>query len=100
VALWAALVSTPEKTPWLPQAERQRIFAERDAGIEPPSHAGVGYLGLIRCPAMWGWGHGGWGHRGGFGDEEVAKVVAFLASDEGSFMNGSEVFIDGGIAQI
>jgi ACS family glucarate transporter-like MFS transporter len=54
VALCAALVSTPEKTPWLPQAERQRIFAERDAGIEPPSHGGVGYLGLIRCPAMWG----------------------------------------------
>jgi NAD(P)-dependent dehydrogenase (short-subunit alcohol dehydrogenase family) len=33
-------------------------------------------------------------------DEEVAKVVAFLASDESSFMNGSEVFVDGGIAQI
>jgi NAD(P)-dependent dehydrogenase (short-subunit alcohol dehydrogenase family) len=30
----------------------------------------------------------------------VAKVVAFLASDESGFMNGSEVFIDGGIAQI
>ena len=33
-------------------------------------------------------------------DEEVAKVVAFLASDEGSFMTGSEVFVDGGISQI
>jgi NAD(P)-dependent dehydrogenase (short-subunit alcohol dehydrogenase family) len=33
-------------------------------------------------------------------DEEVANVVAFLASDESSFMNGSEVFVDGGIAQI
>ena len=33
-------------------------------------------------------------------DEEVAKVVAFLASDESSFMNGSEVFVDGGIAQV
>jgi NAD(P)-dependent dehydrogenase (short-subunit alcohol dehydrogenase family) len=33
-------------------------------------------------------------------DEEVAKVVAFLASDESSFVNGSEVFIDGGLAQI
>jgi NAD(P)-dependent dehydrogenase (short-subunit alcohol dehydrogenase family) len=32
-------------------------------------------------------------------DDEVAKVVAFLASDESSFMNGSEVFIDGGVAQ-
>jgi NAD(P)-dependent dehydrogenase (short-subunit alcohol dehydrogenase family) len=33
-------------------------------------------------------------------EEEVAKVVAFLASDESSFMNGSEVFVDGGIAQV
>jgi NAD(P)-dependent dehydrogenase (short-subunit alcohol dehydrogenase family) len=33
-------------------------------------------------------------------DEEVAKVVAFLASDESSFVNGSEVFIDGGLAQV
>jgi NAD(P)-dependent dehydrogenase (short-subunit alcohol dehydrogenase family) len=33
-------------------------------------------------------------------DEEVAKVVAFLASDGSSFMNGSEVFVDGGIAQV
>jgi len=54
VAVWLALVSTPEKTRWLPEAERRRIFAERDAGVEPPSHGGVGYLGLIRCPAMWG----------------------------------------------
>jgi NAD(P)-dependent dehydrogenase (short-subunit alcohol dehydrogenase family) len=33
-------------------------------------------------------------------DEEIAKVVAFLASDESSFMTGSEVFVDGGIAQV
>lgn len=33
-------------------------------------------------------------------DEEVARVVAFLASDESSFMNGSEVFVDGGMAQV
>jgi NAD(P)-dependent dehydrogenase (short-subunit alcohol dehydrogenase family) len=33
-------------------------------------------------------------------DEEVAKVVAFLASDESSFMNGAEVFVDGGLAQV
>jgi MFS family permease len=54
VAVWAALVSTPEQTRWLPQAEREHILAGRDAGITPPSHSGVGYLGLIRCPAMWG----------------------------------------------
>jgi NAD(P)-dependent dehydrogenase (short-subunit alcohol dehydrogenase family) len=33
-------------------------------------------------------------------DDEVAKVVAFLASDDSSFMSGCEVFVDGGIAQI
>lgn len=33
-------------------------------------------------------------------DDEIAKVVAFLASDESSFMTGSEVFVDGGIAQV
>ena len=54
VAVWAALVSTPEKTGWLPPAERDHILAGRDAGITPPNHSGVGYLGLIRCPAMWG----------------------------------------------
>jgi MFS family permease len=54
VAVWALLVSTPERTRWLPEPERRRILSERDAGVEPPSHGGVGYLGLIRCPAMWG----------------------------------------------
>ena len=33
-------------------------------------------------------------------DEEVAKVVAFLASDDSSFITASEVFADGGLAQI
>jgi NAD(P)-dependent dehydrogenase (short-subunit alcohol dehydrogenase family) len=33
-------------------------------------------------------------------DDEVAKVVAFLASDDSSFVNGSEVFVDGGLAQL
>ena len=28
--------------------------------------------------------------------EEVAAVIAFLASDEASFMTGSEVVVDGG----
>ena len=42
VALWSAVVSTPERTRWLPQAERQRIFAERDAGVAPPAMTGSG----------------------------------------------------------
>ncbi len=54
VLIWVALVSTPEKTRWLPQTERDHILSRRDAGIAPPSHSGVGYLGLARCPAMWG----------------------------------------------
>jgi len=33
-------------------------------------------------------------------DDEIAKVAAFLASDDSSFISGSEIFVDGGIAQI
>ncbi|EPR9064564.1 SDR family NAD(P)-dependent oxidoreductase [Cronobacter dublinensis] len=32
--------------------------------------------------------------------DEVAKAVLFLASDESSFVNGIELFVDGGMAQI
>jgi NAD(P)-dependent dehydrogenase (short-subunit alcohol dehydrogenase family) len=31
--------------------------------------------------------------------EDVARMALFLASDESSFMTGSEVFVDGGHAQ-
>ena len=31
---------------------------------------------------------------------DVAKVVSFLASDDSRFITGSEIFVDGGIAQI
>jgi MFS family permease len=54
VVLWRALVSTPEKTSWIPEPERQRILAERGGGPETAVHGGVGYLGLARTPAMWG----------------------------------------------
>ena len=54
VAAWLALVSTPEKTRWLPEPERRRILAERHAGTTPDTHDGVGYRGWLRSPSMWG----------------------------------------------
>jgi MFS family permease len=54
VLVWRALVSTPEDTKWIPEAERQKILTERH-GTEPVTDdQGVGYLGLIRSPSMWG----------------------------------------------
>ncbi|MDF7658942.1 SDR family oxidoreductase [Erwiniaceae bacterium L1_54_6] len=32
--------------------------------------------------------------------DEIGKVVAFLASDDSSFINATELFVDGGMAQI
>jgi NAD(P)-dependent dehydrogenase (short-subunit alcohol dehydrogenase family) len=32
--------------------------------------------------------------------DETANAALFLASDESSFVNGSELFVDGGSAQI
>ncbi|HTL07097.1 MAG TPA: SDR family oxidoreductase, partial [Chitinophagaceae bacterium] len=32
--------------------------------------------------------------------DEIAAAAVFLASDESSFMTGSEIFADGGMAQV
>ena len=54
VVVWLVLVRTPERTRWLPEAERQHILAQRHGGEAIAEHGGVGYRGLLRSPSMWG----------------------------------------------
>ncbi len=73
-AVSPGIILTPgHKKAGLPSAELDRFYADA-AGITPLGRVGK--------------------------DSEVAKVVAFLASDDSSFVTGSEIFADGGFAQI
>ena len=55
VVIWVAFVSTPERTRWLSDAERNKILAERHV-TQTGMAAGpaVGYFGLLLSPSMWG----------------------------------------------
>lgn len=67
----------PVRTPGLgglvPEEHRQGLFDALAAGVP---------LGRLGEP------------------EEIGKTVAFLASDDASFINAAEIYIDGGLAQI
>lgn len=67
----------PVRTPGLgglvPEEHRQGLFDALAAGVP---------LGRLGEP------------------EEVGKTVAFLASDDASFINAAEIYVDGGLAQI
>ncbi len=60
------------------------------AGLVPPEHKDALYGQLASTIPL-----------GRVGEpEEVAKAVAFLASSDASFINGAELFVDGGAAQV
>jgi NAD(P)-dependent dehydrogenase (short-subunit alcohol dehydrogenase family) len=60
------------------------------AALVPADHKGALFQQLASVVPM-----------GRLGDAaEVAKAVAFLASEDASFINGAELFVDGGVAQV
>ena len=79
---------------------RIRVNAVSPGSIETPgldklfaSNSEVGHERLKRIPATVPMGRLGT-------PDEIAKAVVFLASDDSSFVTGTELFVDGGFAQV
>jgi len=72
--------------------------------ISPGPIATPGLSGLTKTDEEWQQLKGGLAAGiplGRVGEpDEVAKAVVFLASDDASFVNGTELFVDGGFAQV
>ena len=66
------------------------VGTEGLAGLVPPEHKDGLFEALAKATPMGRLGR----------PEEIAKAVAFLASDDASYVNGIELFVDGGKAQI
>lgn len=60
------------------------------AGLVPPEHKDGLFDALAKTVPMGRLGR----------PEEIAKAAAFLASDDASYVNGIELFVDGGKAQV
>jgi NAD(P)-dependent dehydrogenase (short-subunit alcohol dehydrogenase family) len=77
-----------------------RVNAVSPGFIETPAQEKIGLISSDQRNAFFSWAASITPlERIGRADE-VAKVVTFLASEESGFVAGSEIFVDGGVAQV
>jgi len=77
-----------------------RVNAVSPGFIETPAQEKIGLITSDQRNAFFTWAAGITPlERIGRADE-VARVVTFLASEESGFVAGSEIFVDGGVAQV